>query len=705
VLKKTFLGVLFAVLVSGLLIVGINFHVAKAVDYSSSGTSVGGIISQNTTWTLENSPYFFVDTVTVARNATLTIEPGVTVDIDFWSMRVEGTLRAIGNETHRIKIKALERQLDYQWRIYFADSSTPWDEVTGTGCVIEYAGINFWCLPSGIHGGAPKISSNLIDFTGSLAIATGGIISNNTIIGGYHAIGAMGDALVLFNIIDCMETAISIGSTADSPRITWNFIRGCWNGIIFSGGWTGIPTVANNTVVDCRNGISFPDYLNPEGLDRVSILYNNIYGNAYAVEVGKKDPRITINVTYNWWGTTNTSLIDEKIYDQKDDRRLSLVNYMPILSSPSMAPPILSPIQISTVTQEPEQDKVEPYQEVTVKANVTDQIVGVGDVIIYYSINGGSTWNYSNMIFNETSGLYEGIIPGQPENTLVKYYIHASDKIHHHYVNEDNHGQYYVYTAIKLDITKPTANAGQDQTVSVGEAVAFDAGGSTDNIGIVSYEWDFGDGTTGTGITAIHTHISSGTYTVTLTVKDAAGNTATDTVTITVLLDTDGDGTPDITDPDDDNDGVNDNEDAFPLDPTEWVDTDGDGIGNSADIDNDNDGVPDVADAFPLDASESLDTDGDGVGNTADTDDDGDGMPDTWEIENALDPLSAADASLDPDSDGSTNLEEYQKGANPNVSDAEAFPLWIVGAVIVVIGIATVASVLWKKRKQSPIKR
>ena len=40
------------------------------------------------------------------------------------------------------------------------------------------------------------------------------------------------------------------------------------------------------------------------------------------------------------------------------------------------------------------------------------------------------------------------------------------------------------------------------------------------------------------------------------------------------------------------------------------VDTDADGIGNNADTDDDNDGVADVDDAFPLDASESLDTDG-----------------------------------------------------------------------------------------------
>ena len=86
-----------------------------------------------------------------------------------------------------------------------------------------------------------------------------------------------------------------------------------------------------------------------------------------------------------------------------------------------------------------------------------------------------------------------------------------------------------------VDVTNPAAKAGLDQTVNVGTTVTFNANGSNDNVGIASYEWDFGDGTTGTGVTTEHTYPNPGTYTVTLTVKDAAGNTGTQTITITVL--------------------------------------------------------------------------------------------------------------------------------------------------------------------------
>lgn len=94
-------------------------------------------------------------------------------------------------------------------------------------------------------------------------------------------------------------------------------------------------------------------------------------------------------------------------------------------------------------------------------------------------------------------------------------------------------------------------------------------------------------------------------------------------------LDTDGDGQGNACDPDDDNDGVPDSSDAFPLDASETIDTDKDGIGDNADIDDDNDGVPDNTDNCPLVANaDQLDTDGDGLGNACDSDDDNDGMLD-----------------------------------------------------------------------------
>ena len=63
--------------------------------------------------------------------------------------------------------------------------------------------------------------------------------------------------------------------------------------------------------------------------------------------------------------------------------------------------------------------------------------------------------------------------------------------------------------------------------------VIFDASGSYDmESGISSIIWDFGDGTTGTGITENHTYDIPGLYFVTLTVTDFYGNTGYDTVIV-----------------------------------------------------------------------------------------------------------------------------------------------------------------------------
>ncbi|MYE84582.1 MAG: hypothetical protein F4X36_22620, partial [Gammaproteobacteria bacterium] len=66
--------------------------------------------------------------------------------------------------------------------------------------------------------------------------------------------------------------------------------------------------------------------------------------------------------------------------------------------------------------------------------------------------------------------------------------------------------------------------------------------------------------------------------------------------------------------PDAAGDGIVDEADAVPDDPTEWVDFDGDGIGDNADPDDDGDGVADADDPFPYDATEWQDADQDGGG-------------------------------------------------------------------------------------------
>jgi hypothetical protein len=68
--------------------------------------------------------------------------------------------------------------------------------------------------------------------------------------------------------------------------------------------------------------------------------------------------------------------------------------------------------------------------------------------------------------------------------------------------------------------------------------VTFDASASYDPDGaIVRYDWEFGDGATGTGLTAAHTYAvdSETQFTVRLTVTDNEGNRASRAQSVTVL--------------------------------------------------------------------------------------------------------------------------------------------------------------------------
>jgi len=50
---------------------------------------------------------------------------------------------------------------------------------------------------------------------------------------------------------------------------------------------------------------------------------------------------------------------------------------------------------------------------------------------------------------------------------------------------------------------------------------------------------------------------------------------------------------------------------------------------------------------------------------------DNDGMPDEWEKQYGLNPNDPADAGLDLDQDGLTNLQEYKEGTDPNKEDTD----------------------------------
>jgi hypothetical protein len=86
------------------------------------------------------------------------------------------------------------------------------------------------------------------------------------------------------------------------------------------------------------------------------------------------------------------------------------------------------------------------------------------------------------------------------------------------------------------DTEPPTANAGNDQTVDEDSLATFNGSKSSDNFGIVHYEWKFIDGSPVTlfGVRPTYQFNAPGQFPVTLNVTDIAGNWDTDTMTVTV---------------------------------------------------------------------------------------------------------------------------------------------------------------------------
>lgn len=82
----------------------------------------------------------------------------------------------------------------------------------------------------------------------------------------------------------------------------------------------------------------------------------------------------------------------------------------------------------------------------------------------------------------------------------------------------------------------PTADFAADYASAAGTlTVVFNAASSTDTDGtIVGYSWNFGDGTTGSGMTVYHTYAAPGIYTVSLVVTDDEGFTGSTSQTVEV---------------------------------------------------------------------------------------------------------------------------------------------------------------------------
>ena len=178
----------------------------------------------------------------MASGVTLTIDPGVTVNLGMYILLVEGTLTAQGNASSQIVFTAnvnsgnqtLENNLGAP--IIFASSSTPWSDATNSGSIIQNAVLDGIYLS--IDDASPEIDTCLFNFaTGYVAPISieGGspVISNSTV--DYNAQGS--------------STSVGIDVFGGTPLIASNQFEGEFSGYSNIGidVSSGAPVITNNS--------------------------------------------------------------------------------------------------------------------------------------------------------------------------------------------------------------------------------------------------------------------------------------------------------------------------------------------------------------------------------------------------------------------------------------------------------------------------
>ena len=114
----------------------------------------------------------------------------------------------------------------------------------------------------------------------------------------------------------------------------------------------------------------------------------------------------------------------------------------------------------------------------------------------------------------------------------------TGDPVTDGYSDYDSLGQYQITGTVPARVTQsPVASASASPTSGTAPlAVSFSSAGSSDPDGtIVSYQWNFADGSTSSSANPAHTYSVGGTYTATLVVTDDDGLSSSKTVTVTVV--------------------------------------------------------------------------------------------------------------------------------------------------------------------------
>ena len=184
--------------------------------------------------------------------------------------------------------------------------------------------------------------------------------------------------------------------------------------------------------------------------------------------------------------------------------------------------PVSTTVSISVVNTAPVADPGGPYNGVegsAISFDGSNSFDPEGDELTYvWNFGDGQTLSGSQ---SQPSHIYNA--GGVYTVTLV--------------VNDGAFDSQAVQTTVDVEEvnTPPVAKTGGPYSGEVGELVYFNGSSSFDSDGeIVSYDWDFGDDSSESGVTVSNLYAQAGSYTVKLTVRDDKGLTDVDSTIVNI---------------------------------------------------------------------------------------------------------------------------------------------------------------------------
>ena len=276
------------------------------------GTTVGGALTENTTWASANSPYLIENTIKVPENVTLTILPGVTVitQLTTGSMfEINGFIDAKGTIDERITFDGNGVTF-----IFKTNHPVSIGFMSLDYCNIRNAQSAFW-----------------FDNTAALNITN----SDMTELSQPSYLWYPAQDVYIEHNTFVNSSGISIGTDDYYTHSVGNV------------------TIRYNLIA--ANQGFFVNNFASYGLSKVNINNNTFSDiNGTVLQVEQSATTANMDASLNYWGTLDNETIESMIYDMNDDFLCnSYINYFPLLETPDPEVP-LAPTPTPTPTPTPE---------------------------------------------------------------------------------------------------------------------------------------------------------------------------------------------------------------------------------------------------------------------------------------------------------------------------------------------------------------